>query len=47
MHQDWIFLGATDLEATADIVPQGQNHFVAHTEGLLTADLGGEDLLWE
>lgn len=47
LHWDWLFLGATYLEATVDIVPQGhghQYHLGAYTEGLLLVELDGDDL---
>ena len=42
LHQEWLLLGATNLEATLDIGPQGlghQHHLGSHTEGLRVAEL--------
>ena len=42
LHKDWLLLGATDMEATLDIGPQGpghQHHLGGHTEGLHVAEL--------
>lgn len=39
LHQDWLLLGAIDLEAPVDIGPQGHSYLITHIEGLLMAEL--------